>query len=327
MNNAELREQEIVRLKRELSIRYNYLMTVILLIYALIYFFIIKHEVLAYYCLIGAVVMFIHAYVFDTIFPSLLLEKRVRSFLIIAPLYIFFFILYFWKYTIVNLCWLVPIPFGAYIFLGKKEGLIFSIYAMLILVIICFTAIFFPFNFKEIPYEKTRYTDISVIGFNIIIICLFVYYKDKIRELEIITAIEEKEQIILPVKLNDEDRSGAELLFENIEKEMINNKLFINPEFNISILSTILKVSNNYISRAIRLQGYSNFNNYVNSHRISYVKKLIEENDLSRITLMYIYTGAGFTSQSTFNRAFKQFVGMTPSEYIQNINDKLESND
>lgn len=295
-------------------------MAVILLIYALVYFFIIKHEVLAYYCLGGAVVMLIHAYVFDTIFPSLLLEKRVRSYLIIAPLYIFFFILYFWKYTIVNLCWLVPIPFGAYIFLGKKDGLIFSAYAMLILLCICFTAIFFPFNFKEIPYEKTRYTDISVIGFNIIIICLFVYYKDKIRELEIITAIEVKEQIILPVKLNDDDRYGAELLFENIEKEMMSNKLYINPEFNISILSTILKVSNNYISRAIRLQGYSNFNHYVNSHRILYVKKLIEENDLNRVTLMYIYTEAGFTSQSTFNRAFKQVVGMTPSEYIQKIN-------
>ncbi|WP_353886233.1 helix-turn-helix domain-containing protein [uncultured Chryseobacterium sp.] len=33
---------------------------------------------------------------------------------------------------------------------------------------------------------------------------------------------------------------------------------------------------------------------------------------------MYIYTEAGFTSQSTFNRVFKQLEGITPSEYMEN---------
>ena len=32
---------------------------------------------------------------------------------------------------------------------------------------------------------------------------------------------------------------------------------------------------------------------------------------------MYIYTEAGFTSQSTFNRVFKQLEGITPSEYME----------
>jgi AraC-like DNA-binding protein len=32
---------------------------------------------------------------------------------------------------------------------------------------------------------------------------------------------------------------------------------------------------------------------------------------------MYIYTEAGFSNQSTFNRVFKQIEGITPSEYFQ----------
>jgi len=55
---------------------------------------------------------------------------------------------------------------------------------------------------------------------------------------------------------------------------------------------------------------------YLNEYRINYVKKLISENNLQKVTLMYIYTEAGFSNQATFNRVFKQIEGVTPSEYI-----------
>lgn len=34
---------------------------------------------------------------------------------------------------------------------------------------------------------------------------------------------------------------------------------------------------------------------------------------------MYIYTSAGFRHQSTFNKTFKQFENMTPSEFINSV--------
>ncbi|MPT30259.1 MAG: AraC family transcriptional regulator [Chryseobacterium sp.] len=120
--------------------------------------------------------------------------------------------------------------------------------------------------------------------------------------------------------MDEKELSHAQSLFEKIENEVITNKHYINPQFNISMLSTTLKISNNYISKSIRIQGYSNFNTYVNSHRISYVKELIAKSDLEKITLMYIYTEAGFINQSTFNKTFKQFEGMTPSEFINKQN-------
>lgn len=39
-----------------------------------------------------------------------------------------------------------------------------------------------------------------------------------------------------------------------------------------------------------------------------------------KFTLEHIYKEAGFSSQSTFNRIFKEQTGITPSEYIENLN-------
>uniref|UniRef100_UPI0025BC075A helix-turn-helix domain-containing protein n=1 Tax=Chryseobacterium sp. TaxID=1871047 RepID=UPI0025BC075A len=51
-------------------------------------------------------------------------------------------------------------------------------------------------------------------------------------------------------------------------------------------------------------------------YRVNFVKKLIKESDMKKITLMNIYTEAGFSNQATFNRVFKQLEGITPSKYI-----------
>lgn len=57
---------------------------------------------------------------------------------------------------------------------------------------------------------------------------------------------------------------------------------------------------------------HTNFNQYLNEIRLNYASSLLENTD-KRIT--DIYLEAGFESQRTFNRAFQQKYGRTPSEY------------
>ncbi|HFK5575384.1 TPA: helix-turn-helix domain-containing protein, partial [Elizabethkingia anophelis] len=146
------------------------------------------------------------------------------------------------------------------------------------------------------------------------------YYNDRILRLETIGKIEIKQKLNLPITLEENEANYYNSLFEKIDLKVNHSKLFRNKDLNISLLSSILKTNNNYISKAIRLKGYSNFNNYVNTLRIEYVKKAIQEYDLGKVTLMYIYIDAGFINQSTFNRVFKKIEGITPSDYIKNIN-------
>jgi AraC-like DNA-binding protein len=111
----------------------------------------------------------------------------------------------------------------------------------------------------------------------------------------------------------------SEELFEKIENMMTEKELYKDVNFNISKLSAEMGINSSYISKSIRYKGYPNFNSYLNLYRINCVKKLLDENDLEKVTLMYIYTEAGFSNQSTFNRVFKQIEGNTPSEYISRI--------
>lgn len=57
---------------------------------------------------------------------------------------------------------------------------------------------------------------------------------------------------------------------------------------------------------------HTNFNQYLNEIRLNYATSLLENTD-RRIT--DIYLEAGFESQRTFNRVFRQKYGRTPSEY------------
>ncbi|NML72172.1 helix-turn-helix domain-containing protein [Chryseobacterium sp. RP-3-3] len=88
----------------------------------------------------------------------------------------------------------------------------------------------------------------------------------------------------------------------------------------------MLKSNNLYIAKSIKVNGFTNFNHYLNVCRIENVKKLLSEHDISRVTLMYIYTESGFSNQSTFNRVFKQIEGITPSEYIIALKDDKNNN-
>ena len=106
---------------------------------------------------------------------------------------------------------------------------------------------------------------------------------------------------------------------------MNTNQVFKDSSFNISKLGILLNVNNNYISKSIRYQGYSNFNNYINSYRIKYVLEMMNTNALEKVTLLYLYTEAGFVSQTTFNRTFKEQTESTPSEYLQKLNNNITS--
>lgn len=108
-------------------------------------------------------------------------------------------------------------------------------------------------------------------------------------------------------------------IFQKTVNIVENQQYFKDVDFSISQLSHLIKINNLYIAKSIKLNGYSSFSHYINFCRIQHVEKLIDENDFNKITLMYIYTSSGFTSQSTFNRVFKQIEGITPTEYISNL--------
>jgi AraC-like DNA-binding protein len=104
---------------------------------------------------------------------------------------------------------------------------------------------------------------------------------------------------------------------EKIEKLMLVDRMYENPELVISDLSNKLRTHSKKISQVIN-QGFKmNFNDFVNHHRIRALLQKIEEGEHNIQTLLSLAFESGFNSKSTFNRAFKRATSLNPKEYIE----------
>lgn len=57
------------------------------------------------------------------------------------------------------------------------------------------------------------------------------------------------------------------------------------------------------------------FKEYINQLRVEKVKRLINEGEQEKYTLLSIAEKAGFSSKSSFNEVFKKVTGLTPTQY------------
>lgn len=124
----------------------------------------------------------------------------------------------------------------------------------------------------------------------------------------------------LKYKTSGTDDEEIEHLFVLIENVINQEKLFLNPNISLGMLSKTLKVSPQKISLTINSKLGYNFNEYINRHRINQTLEIIKNPSSNSLTLASISIDSGFNSLSSFNSSFKKFVGKTPSAYrnIQN---------
>ncbi|MCW3162146.1 helix-turn-helix domain-containing protein [Chryseobacterium oryctis] len=315
----------IEKIKFELIDRYVVLMSIILGIFTLIFTFYIHDEAIVWYLVVGLLFL---DYTYILIRKRGSVNNLVHLYLIVAPLYNLYILLVFWEYSVASICWLLPITLGAYVFFTKKEVIAYTLYSLFIVLIGYILANNLNFDFPKRTQKEVVLTDAILIISNILVVTLLIYYKDKIRKQEILLQSkkenilyteERKEKITITdisSEENEAENENMERLFSRIEETMKEKMLFKDAKFNLSALSVELEVNSAYISKAIRYKGFPNFNNYLNIYRINHVKELFTEVDFQKTTLMYIYTEAGFSNQSTFNRVFKQIEGKTPSNYF-----------
>lgn len=107
-------------------------------------------------------------------------------------------------------------------------------------------------------------------------------------------------------------------------RQMLNSKLdaaiktqqiFRQPNLSIRQLSMALGISSKELSKFLNEYHQMNFSEYINCHRIAYVKELLSSSEVEKYTLVSLAELSGFSSKSSFNATFKRMTGMTPSEY------------
>ncbi len=138
----------------------------------------------------------------------------------------------------------------------------------------------------------------------------------------------------LPNKLN---ASAAELLprrvvrsFEISEEklQLLHDKIehycqtkpYLNPDFSLSTMSAYTDIPVHHLSYYFNEHLNINFNTWKNDHKINYVIELIDKGSNELLTLDALAKQAGFGSRTTFFNAFKQKMGLTPSEFLNKQN-------
>lgn len=107
----------------------------------------------------------------------------------------------------------------------------------------------------------------------------------------------------------------SEPLLLQLEKELRNNRTYLNPNLSLPMLANTLSTSTHHLSSALNNHLNTNFSDHINQYRVEEAKKLITSPDSARYTLEAIAASAGFNSTASFYRAFRKFTNQTPSQF------------
>jgi AraC-like DNA-binding protein len=115
----------------------------------------------------------------------------------------------------------------------------------------------------------------------------------------------------MPVKERKYSSTGQTIL-----KILVEEKLYLDPEFSLQTLAHKLKMSPVAVSRVINSELKKNFRNLVNEYRVEEVKTRLNDPRSIQLSLLGIAYECGFNSEASFYRIFKNVVGVSPKEYL-----------
>lgn len=109
-----------------------------------------------------------------------------------------------------------------------------------------------------------------------------------------------------------------------VESFIKEEEVFRQAGLTLSGFASLINIPNHKLTELFNHHYKLNFNSYINSLRIDYVKTRLDGGDWKQFTFEAIANDAGFSSRNTFFLAFKKVTGLTPSGYISSLkNDKL----
>lgn len=110
-------------------------------------------------------------------------------------------------------------------------------------------------------------------------------------------------------------QDDAKVYVKRLSYAMGVEKVFKDENLTLQGLAKRLEISPRILSQVINEQVGTNYSNFVNEHRIREARQLLSKQDSKDISVLRIAFDVGFGSKAVFNRAFKKFTGMSPTQY------------
>ena len=124
-------------------------------------------------------------------------------------------------------------------------------------------------------------------------------------------------QIIENNKTEDSKESitADNLYFQKLELLCKEQHIYTDNTLNREKVAEQLGISPGYVSQIVNCITGDNFANYINNYRVEAVKEMISNFEYENYNLLTMGLESGFTSKTTFYKAFKKITGQTPNEY------------
>jgi AraC-like DNA-binding protein len=114
------------------------------------------------------------------------------------------------------------------------------------------------------------------------------------------------------LKLSESQLAGYRELLKSAEQE---GRFYLDRDITAQSLARQIGVPQHHLSFLLNAELGCNFFAYINSLRIQEVKRLLRDDHHAGETILDIALNCGFNNKATFNKAFREHSGTTPSQY------------
>lgn len=172
-------------------------------------------------------------------------------------------------------------------------------------------------NEERLEAQNDLFRNICMVIFVCLICFISIYYFYRIKKKKAdLPAIEEEDAKNFVIPDKTEKRILSKL--EEFEK----SQKYIQKKVSLKMLAQQFDTNPTYLSEIINRHKNSNFNAYINNLRIDYIVDKINKNpEYRKYKVSYLADEGGFSSHSLFTTVFKNRMNLSPTEYLQKLNE------
>ncbi|WP_222165663.1 helix-turn-helix domain-containing protein [Edaphocola aurantiacus] len=110
-------------------------------------------------------------------------------------------------------------------------------------------------------------------------------------------------------------------IWADLERYLQQHKLFTDMDLSLDKLAAAMDISKYHLSETLNNHGNTTFYRYINEQRVHYAQEQIAylHGQGISINMLSVALDSGFKAKSSFNRYFKELLGLTPTEYIRSL--------
>ncbi len=123
-----------------------------------------------------------------------------------------------------------------------------------------------------------------------------------------------KDSKYLRAKIPNDELAQLTMIANDLNATMEENKWFKDPELTLGSLAANMKIKPYLLTKCLNTVKQKKFANYINELRVKELQSLLQQPKNEKYTLLSLAFEAGFNSKSSFNRAVKKHLGVSPSE-------------